>query len=52
MRPYSRVDKEIVQPMLDTFHNQWMGNLSRINMFNTVFLSRGSTRYPVARAPR
>ncbi len=44
VRPFSRVDKEIIQPLLHHSYNSWMGNLTRINLFNTVFSSRGDTR--------
>jgi hypothetical protein len=44
VQPWSRVDTEIIQPLLTNSYNVWMGNLTRINLFNTVFSSRGDTR--------
>ena len=44
VHPYSRVDREIVQPLLQHSQSQWIGNLSHINLFNSIFLSRGKSQ--------
>jgi hypothetical protein len=44
VRPWSKVDTEIIQPILAQFYNTWFGEWNRINMFNPIFSSRGDTR--------